>query len=164
MHATGAKLEVLRPMLAASRYLLCVVLALLCLLFAAAAPSDSSKPPERFAGMLPCADCSGIHLELTLYAPPSKNSPGDYELKQTYEGSRQTNSAYTEKGTWIVVRGSAKNPNATVYELDSAGSDSKQFYLRADKNTLRLLDRQKQEIPPQLPHTLKRVNGRRAIH
>jgi copper homeostasis protein (lipoprotein) len=151
-------------MRAASRYLRCVLLALQCFLFAAPAPSDSGKSTEHFAGMLPCADCSGIHLELTLYAPPSKNGPGNYELKQTYEGARQANSTYTEKGTWTVVRGSAKKPNATVYELHPAGSDSKQFYLRADKNTLRLLDSQRQELPPQLPHTLKRVNDSPAIH
>lgn len=146
-------------MLAAPHHLRFAMLALQCFLFATAARSDSGKPFERFSGMLPCADCSAIHLDLTLYTPPSKNSPGDYELKQTYEGTRHGNSAYTEKGTWIIVHGSAKNPNATVYELHPAGSDSKQFYLRADKNTLRLLDLHKQELPPQLPHTLKRVNG-----
>jgi uncharacterized lipoprotein NlpE involved in copper resistance len=147
------------PMLAASRHLRCAVFAVHCFLFATTAQPDSSKPFERFSGMLPCADCSGIHLELTLYSPPSKNSPGDYDLKQTYEGTRHGDSSYTEKGTWMILRGSAKNPNATVYELLPAGSDSKQFYLRADKNTLRLLDRRKQELPSQLPHTLKRVNG-----
>jgi copper homeostasis protein (lipoprotein) len=159
MDAAGAKLEVFLPMLTASRYLRCVVLAVHCFLIATAAPSDTSKPFERFTGMLPCADCPGIRLELTLYAPPSKASPGNYELKQTYEGSRHGASTYSEKGTWTTIRGSAKNPNATVYELDRAGSDSKQFYLRADKNTLRLLDFHKQELPPQIPHTLKRVNG-----
>lgn len=124
----------------------------ICAVITACAPVEPGKLVGAFSGMLPCADCAGIHLELTLYSDPAA-----YNLKQTYEAAPKGNITYMEKGTWIIRRGSAKNPHATVYELHPAGSDSKQFYLRVDKNTLRLLDRQKEEIPSQLPHTLKRV-------
>ena len=123
-----------------------------CAVMAVCASAESGKLFGRFSGTILCADCSGILLELTLYSHPAV-----YQLKQTYEGTRDGAKTFTEKGTWLIRRGSAKNPHATIYELDPAGSDSKQFYLRANKDTLRLLDRQKQELPPQLPHTLRLV-------
>lgn len=131
-------------------WLRCAALLLLCL--SACASPETGTVFGRFAGTLPCADCSGIKLELTLYS-----GPATYQLKQTYEGAPKGGTTYVEKGTWVVRVGSAKNPHAVVYELDPAGSKSKQFYLRVNKNTLRLLDAHREEIPSQLPHTLKRV-------
>lgn len=117
-----------------------------------AAPTGHGKLFGHFAGQLPCGDCPGIHIDLTLYS-----GPATYELKQTYE-DRPSNTAYTEHGTWVIGRGAAHNPKATVYELQPAGSRGKQFYLRDGKNTLRALDANRQELPPNLPHTLKRID------
>ena len=111
----------------------------------------------RYSGMLPCADCSGIRIELTLDTAPARNQPGIYELKQTYEGTRDGEKTFTQRGTWTVSRGSDKNRRATVYELDGDKPDQRQYFLRANENTLRLLDRQKREIPPHVPQTLHRV-------
>ena len=126
-------------------------LPLLFAAIAACAPPPHGKLFGHFTGLLPCADCPGIHIDLTLYS-----GPATYDLKQTYENSRHGNPTYTEQGTWLIERGTAKDPKAVVYELDPAHSHSKQFYLRADKNTLLLLDANREELPPQLPHTLKR--------
>ncbi len=125
------------------------------LLLCSLAVSGASKTEQlcgTFSGEILCADCAGIHLEITLHCRPS-----NYELKQTYEGTRHGSETYIEKGTWALRRGSAKNVHAAVYELTPAGSDAKQFYLRVNKNTLHLLDRRRQELPPQLPHTLQRI-------
>jgi uncharacterized lipoprotein NlpE involved in copper resistance len=119
---------------------------------AIAAPEPHGKVFGHFAGQLPCADCTGIHLDLTLYS-----GPATYVLKQTYEGARPGNTSYTEQGTWLIGRGTAHDPKATVYELQATGSHGKQFYLRDGKNTLRALDANRQELPPNLPHTLKRI-------
>lgn len=130
--------------------------AFLSLLFATAllaAPPPHGKVFGHFAGLLPCADCPGIQVDLTFYS-----GPATYELKQTYESSRHGNPTYTEQGTWLIERGTAKNPKAIVYELHPAHSQSKQFYLRSDKNTLLLLDANREELPPSLPHTLKRTD------
>lgn len=127
-------------------------LLLLFAVVAVCAPAPHGKLFGHFAGQFPCGDCPGIHVDLTLYS-----GPATYELKQTYEG-RPSNTAYTEQGTWLIGRGAAHNPKATVYELQPADSHGKQFYLRDGKNTLRALDAKRQELPPNLPHTLKRID------
>jgi copper homeostasis protein (lipoprotein) len=130
-----------------------VLLSLLFAVIAAAAPLPRGKLFGHFTGLLPCADCPGIHVDLSLYS-----GPATYELKQTYESSRHGNPTYTEQGTWLIERGTAKDPQAIVYELHPAHSQSKQFYLRSDKSTLLLLDANREELPPSLPHTLKRTH------
>lgn len=139
-------------MFPASSHFRGAMVAILCAVVTACASPEPRTVFGRFAGMLPCADCSGIHLELTL-----RSNPATYSLKQTYEGAPHGNTTYVETGTWSTLRGSAQDPRAIIYELHPQGSNSRQFYLRVNKNTLRLLDGHKQEIPPQLPHTLKRV-------
>ena len=47
---------------------------------------QAMAPMERYAGVLPCADCSGIRTELTLTKDPVTREPRAYQLVETYLG------------------------------------------------------------------------------
>lgn len=96
-----------------------------------------------FEGKLPCADCEGIREELTLTKTSVDKTSGIYFLKDTYLG--KSTKPFETEGKWTSVKGSAGNPDATVYQLtDPAGEVS--YYLLVDEKTLKQLDKQKKEI------------------
>ncbi len=110
----------------------------------------------QYSGVMLCADCSGIQTDLTLYRD-AKGGPTTYKMSETYEGKgvppRKTS------GTWVIVRGDAKDPSATVYQLRPDGSRARTNFLRVNEDELSLLDGSMTELPPSLPHTLKRVGA-----
>jgi uncharacterized lipoprotein NlpE involved in copper resistance len=83
--------------------------------------SQSTAVIGSYAGVLPCADCSGIETKLTL------NADGTYAITETYQG----------KGEPFVTKGS--------YSLDKSGTvvtlidQSEHRSYRVGKNTLTAL-------------------------
>jgi putative hemolysin len=128
-------------------------------LAAGAALADDRMLLGTFVGRLPCADCSGIAEQLTLYQDDAAATAGTYLLKDTYLG--KTVAPRVAKGTWRVVRGSAKDPDARVFRLDPAGPGQPQYYLAAGLNSLKPLDAERNEIAAPVDMTLRRqVAGR----
>lgn len=85
-----------------------------------------------YEGDLPCADCEGIDVVLTL------NTDNSYSMSNTYRG--RDVEPYVEKGTWRIVKGDATNPNAEVYQLTPSDTGSiVQNYLLSG-NELKQLD------------------------
>ncbi|MBS1737591.1 MAG: copper resistance protein NlpE N-terminal domain-containing protein [Bacteroidetes bacterium] len=77
----------------------------------------------QWAGVLPCADCSGIQYELTL-----RNNQS-YHEKMTYEGKNV--NPFSEEGSWSI------SPQGKL--VLSSSSNSKMQFLIEDKK-LRMLD------------------------
>jgi hypothetical protein len=111
----------------------------------------------KFAGVLPCADCRGIRTELTLYRASRHGLPTGYTLRETYLGTRDGDKAFDSRGQWYVLRGSAANPDATVYQLAPEPAGEERHFLKAGENKLRLLTRDLAELPSAMPHSLTRV-------
>ena len=104
------------------------------------ASSESSNPLGSYTGILPCADCAGIRTNLVLYADR-------YELKETYIGTRDGDRTVEKVGGVKVMRGSASDREATVYQLQGERSEPRRNFLRVGDNELRLLDGKLQDVP-----------------
>jgi len=102
--------------------------------------SDSANLLGSYTGILPCADCAGIRTSLTLYADR-------YELRETYIGSRDGDRSFEKTGRVKVVRGSASDREATVYQLQAERSDPPRNFLRVSDSELRLLDAKLHDLP-----------------
>jgi inhibitor of cysteine peptidase len=111
----------------------------------------------RFAGVLPCADCSGIHMELRLYAEQPSAHPVRYESSETYLGTPHGDRSVQQAGRWTILRGSGSDPDATVYQLDYDRPGAQRNFLRVGNIELRLLDRNQDEIASPPVHSLFRV-------
>lgn len=118
----------------------------------------SSSQIGTFAGILPCADCSGILTELHLYAEQPSGRPARYELVETYLGARDGDRSIGTTGAWAVLHGSPGDANAAVVQLDLGRLDAARNFLRVGDEELRLLDRNRREIFSPAPHSLHRVS------
>lgn len=129
----------------------------------AQAPAQTAKVPAHaaytlgtFVGNMPCADCPGITVTLTLYA----NSPNDltnttYSEQLLYQGRNV--KPFVTNGKWAALKGMPGNPQATLYVLNPDVPGQEQYFLRLSADALRQLDRNKQEVNSPYNITLKRV-------
>ena len=132
-----------------------------------AAPEPGTETPApvgkalvgRYAGTVVCADCPGIRTELSLFEDGRDPFRKTYLLRETYLETRQGDKTVTSRGNWTVLRGSAADSDATVYELTPDGSTASRHFMQADQGTLRMLGGDLDELPPSLPQTLKRVQS-----
>lgn len=138
------------------------LITLVALAGCAGSGSDSSKPDTSvllgtYTGILPCADCAGIRTDLWVYAEQPSGEASRYGLRETYIGTRDGDRTFERSGHLKVVRGSASDRDATVYQLDSNQSDARRNFVRAGDVELRLLDRDLREIKSSAPRSLYRA-------
>jgi inhibitor of cysteine peptidase len=107
---------------------------------------------ERYSGMMPCADCSGIRTFLVLNQN-SQGAPINFTMRETYVG-RPAAGNRTTAGTWTIVHGDATDKSATVYQLHPHGSTAMTSFLKVG-DELRMLGGDMTELPASMPHTLK---------
>jgi predicted secreted protein/uncharacterized lipoprotein NlpE involved in copper resistance len=119
--------------------------------------SDSSTLLGTYTGILPCADCAGIRADLKLYAGQPGGEASRYEITETYIGTRDGDRTFAKSGRVKMVRGTASDKEATVYQLESDRADTRRAFLRAGDNELRLLDRERKELVSSAPHSLYRA-------
>jgi hypothetical protein len=81
---------------------------------------------ERFPG------CTKIKSRLTLYQDQATGAPSTY----LYMGTTTI-----REGTWTMLQGTEKDPDAIVYQLHLADSQEPVSFLKADDNHLFMLDR-----------------------
>jgi predicted secreted protein len=123
----------------------------------------TSSSIGTFAGLLPCADCAGVLTELHLYAEQPSGRPERFELTETFLGTRDGDRSIGTAGRWGTSRGSADDGSATVIELDLGSVNTRRNFLRVGEAELRLLDRNRKEIFPTIPHSLHRVSELPAV-
>ncbi len=86
------------------------------------------------------AACTKVKWRVTLYQNPETLAPTVYKV----EGSLHPRGA--REGNWSHVRGTQKDPDAIVYRLQPAGSESPLLLLKGDDNVLFLLDRNRSPL------------------
>jgi predicted secreted protein len=123
----------------------------------------TSSSIGTFAGVLPCADCAGILSELHLYIERPSGRPARYELTETYLGAIDGDRSIGTAGRWTTLRGSARDADATVLQLDLGRIDAVKNFLRIGDDELRLIDRNRREILSAAPHSLHRVSELPAV-
>lgn len=96
--------------------------------------------PALFSGVLPCADCPGIHYELDL------RSPSVYFSRMTY---LERASTFDDIGEWSLT------PDGKELVLRGGGETPELFAVK-DSNTLRKLDTEGREIASELNYELTR--------
>jgi len=113
---------------------------------AASAGQEIAPLPATFAGDLPCADCSGQRLTLTL------QPGGIFLLRQTYVGvAAGRDEQVYELGRWVI----AEDRSRLV--LQSGPEAPRQFAIK-DSGRLSLLGNDGQEIQSQLNYDLTRLD------
>lgn len=130
--------------------------------FQPAAGQAAAQPPApvRYAGTLPCADCAGIRVELTLNRDAASGEPTTYELKETYLGSMspEGQKPFTQTGRWSIQHGTKSDPDATVYVLDGGGdADRTRSFEHVSEQELLMLDRDQQRSQSVHSYALQRV-------
>lgn len=118
----------------------------------ALAPPDEESFVRTWQGVLPCTDCDGIQMRLTLRRDDEGRQ--DFELEETYLGTEGGN-VFTINGRWRQVRQRADEGPALVFRIDPDGFDH-WFQLQAD-GSLELLDAQGEPRPDAIGHRLQRL-------
>jgi predicted secreted protein len=126
---------------------------------AAAAPASQGAAVLRYAGTLPCADCAGIRMELTLNRDAS-GQPTTYQLVETYLGSMAAEGLkpFTQAGQWSIQRGTAERPDVMIYLLDGGGDEQKtRSFEVVGEQELVMLDREQKRAQSSHSYSLTRV-------
>jgi copper homeostasis protein (lipoprotein) len=146
-------------MKATMRGLLLVIVSVLTASAIALAQEPASPPRGQrivgfFVGTLPCADCSGILTELTLFSHDGVGN-ATYRLKETHLGTPAKGPASESAGIWAleISRGNSKE---RVYRLVEARSLDTRVFLKVGDDELRVADREGRAIGSQPNDSLKR--------
>ena len=124
-------------------------------------PWEKDKPPAKektflvrigydprtrasYEGILPCADCSGLKTELTLY------TNGTYFLKETYLATRYGDQAHVSSGKYRRIKSRGRD----VVQLNYDKPQEIYNFLVVDNDHLRVLDKQLNEIDTPMNMTL----------
>ena len=101
----------------------------------------------RYAGTVPCADCEGIKMILTLLNET-------YSLEETYLG--KSDQALQSKGPMLIERGYEKDNDATLYILNPDSDTEKRYFVRltAQPGKLIMLDKDQKIITSKFNYTL----------
>ncbi|HET9314566.1 MAG TPA: copper resistance protein NlpE N-terminal domain-containing protein, partial [Vicinamibacteria bacterium] len=108
-------------------------------------PTPHAAPPGRYlvgfyTGTLPCIDCEGIRVELSLFDGPETLGRPSYWLKETRVGGPASGAAESS-GRWL----SRKSPIApeTLLQL----LDASQVFVVVAPDQLKLIQREAEEFP-----------------
>ncbi|MDR5868281.1 copper resistance protein NlpE N-terminal domain-containing protein [Halomonas koreensis] len=102
---------------------------------------------RTYQGTLPCRNCEGIDLDVTLVGDAQSNAAErTFDLQASYRGHPQNPPDESYAGNWEVLSGTANDPEATVYELTPEGDGQVYYFLRLDPQTLELIDPQRRRF------------------
>ncbi|HRN56045.1 MAG TPA: copper resistance protein NlpE [Agriterribacter sp.] len=109
-----------------------------------------------FEGILPCADCEGIRMELTLYQDLANADNNSYILKETYLGVNTGDTTFTSNGKWDIVKGIKADSEAAVYFLNYDRPDEPKYFLKQGDTTIVMLDKEQNQISTPLNYALRK--------
>ncbi|WP_242927301.1 copper resistance protein NlpE [Pontibacter vulgaris] len=119
------------------------------------AAKSATAPVGMFTGTIPCADCEGILMELSVKGTP-KDQNRSFILKQTYLGKPAGKNTFTSSGTWFLAKGNKQDPKAMVLQLIPKGNYEPIYLLQAGNSQLKMLDHQQNEIKSKHNYTLQK--------
>ncbi|WP_439879812.1 copper resistance protein NlpE [Pontibacter sp. MBLB2868] len=108
-------------------------------------PSPANVSLGTYVGTLPCADCEGIRMKLTLQEGKAGKSK-TFVMEQTYLGKPAGNNAVKIKGIWFPARGNKQDPNAVIVQLIPDGKYDPLYFMRLNEKAIKMLDRQQNPI------------------
>lgn len=119
-------------------------------------PSGQS-PSGTWAGLLPCADCPGIRLQLQLWKQPDV-----YRLLQTYQSQTTAPRTFAEEGHWQRVPRHDEDSLGMIV-LQPATEEGRQppnrLFQQMPDGSLLKLDGQGKRIPSSLNYQLRRIRA-----
>ena len=118
-----------------------------------AKPAADSILTDTFSGNIP--DGGVVYATFLTLNHCRYCDMGKYSFVAVPRGSNSQKSAMVE-GEWTVLRGDAKDENATVVELDDKAGKPLYYYLRVKNGDLQQLDSLLKEIKPAKDHMLKK--------
>jgi inhibitor of cysteine peptidase len=100
-----------------------------------------------YRGVLSCDGCTGIAVELTLFAAQAADSPGGmlFVERRRYQGAPGGDRTVAGTGRLVVVKGTYADPSMTVYAL--AAPDGSLENLKVSGDELVPLDAQMLPVP-----------------
>ena len=112
------------------------------------AANDAGDPAfVDFENHVPCAidespaeDCQRVKFGLVLYRDPESNEPTTYVMSRIRVGV--SNDRQVNEGTWSIEQGTALDPEATVYRLDTGAPEGLDAYWPIGDDILFVLDEQ----------------------
>lgn len=125
-------------------------------LLLAAGPAAAHSPAggaAHYLGILPCANCPALRVDLTLVA--DARDAGTYDQRWTYIGK---NASRVTHGAWKLKPGTLDGAQITLYEL---GGEDKELLLKDGERALRLVDDTGHDLPSPRPQVLWRTDGLR---
>ncbi|MFG6668439.1 copper resistance protein NlpE N-terminal domain-containing protein [Halomonas sp. HNIBRBA4712] len=100
-----------------------------------------SASQATYQGTLPCRNCDGIDLNVSLEGEET-SAPQErtFDLTASYRNHPQTPPDENYSGNWEVLNGTPSDSNATVYELTPNGDGQIYYFLKISDSTLELID------------------------
>lgn len=113
---------------------------------------------KTYTGVIPCADCPGIAMELKIKDAFTIESY-QFELKETYlEAENGKDKCFVSKGMYNFWRGNSKDPDATIIVLnDDSAEQAKRLFLKISENELKVVNNKGEEADSKLNFSLFRV-------
>ncbi|GAB3204164.1 putative lipoprotein NlpE involved in copper resistance [Pontibacter aydingkolensis] len=108
-----------------------------------------------YQGTLPCADCQGISIELTLQENGKAKSK-TFVLKQKYLGKSANANAHTITGKWFLATGNKQNHKAKILQLIPDGKEDLMYFELLKDGSIKLLDKRQAQIKSKQNYTLKK--------
>ena len=108
-----------------------------------------------YIGTIPCADCEGIKIELTL----SENKAGKgrtYLLKQTYLGKPAGKNTLQSTGKWFAATGNSQDAKAVIYQLIPDRAYEPLYFRRVSDKAIEMLDQDQNKIASKANYTLQK--------
>ncbi|OLO04010.1 MULTISPECIES: copper resistance protein NlpE [Salinicola] len=117
-----------------------------------APPSPYQKAAGDYEGVLPCADCSGINVDLQMMN--MDDTGGAYVLNSLYQG--RSDEPMVTKGNYIVLEDAGMQQLPLVYQLKGAQGNTIYYLRPLDNGDLEVLDPNMQPVQSGADMTLKR--------
>ena len=124
--------------------LLIIALIIFCLMLIVKLIHKPSSISQTYTGTFPCADCSGLDTTLILTMRNKDTHQGTYTLQEVYQGKDL--KPFITSGTWQLMKGTPKDPNALVLQLITTKTHEKSYFQMVNPETLEMIDQQKNPI------------------
>jgi len=108
-----------------------------------------------YEGVIPCADCQGIRMELKLENNPDKTEQA-YELTETYLETQDGDRVFHQSGQIEISYGIDREPNVFVINLLDENLRPNYRFIQDSEGKLHLLDQNGQRIQSDLNYTLEK--------
>ncbi|WP_251977419.1 copper resistance protein NlpE N-terminal domain-containing protein [Salinicola avicenniae] len=115
-------------------------------------PSSYEKVAGEYKGVLPCADCSGINIDLEMVN--MDDTGGAYVLRSVYQG--RSDEVMVTRGNFLIREDAGPQQLPIVYDLKGAGGNTIYYLRPMDNGNLEVLDTGMQSIQSGVDVTLKR--------